>query len=364
MKHVLIAFGTRPEIIKLAPVIRTLREEAKITVLHTGQHRDLAEPLFSLFDIKPDVKLDIMQPGQDLFDLTASILPKIKRVLEKITPDYVMVQGDTTTSYLTALASFYLKIPVLHVEAGLRSHDPYYPFPEEMNRKQITHLARFHFAPTELNKSNLLREGIDESQISITGNTVIDALNIIRNTEQYPVNIPEILKAVNSSQKLIVLTAHRRENHGKPLLDIFEAIKSLLESHPDLVVIFPAHPNPKVQEAVQQANISEKRFIKTESLDYLPFLHVLERADLILSDSGGIQEEAAALGKRVLVLRNETERQELIDAGIGVLAGTNKSKIIEHTERILYAKKSTLISDLFGDGKAAQKIKKVLLNQL
>lgn len=364
MKHLLIAFGTRPEIIKLAPVIRALDGEFKVTVLHTGQHRELAEPLFSLFDIHPDVKLDIMQPGQDLFELTASLLPKLKRVLDKVNPDLVMVQGDTTTSYLTALAAFYRKIPVWHVEAGLRSHNPYYPFPEEMNRKQITHLAHFHLAPTELNKSNLLNEGIDEKYISVTGNTVNDALNFIRHSDNFALTIPEILDQIKPEQKVMVLTAHRRENHGEPLLQVFEAVHQLLDLYSDLVVIFPAHPNPKVQEAFQKAGFRNHRFIKIEPLDYLPFLHVLERADIILSDSGGIQEEAAALGKKVLVLRNETERQELIEAGIGELVGTDPEKIISRTRHILESDESVEVSTLFGDGNAAQKIKNVLKNQL
>lgn len=364
MKHLLIAFGTRPEIIKLAPVIRALDGEFKVTVLHTGQHRELAEPLFSLFNIKADVKLDIMQPGQDLFELTASLLPKLKRILEKVNPDAVMVQGDTTTSYLTALAAFYRKIPIWHVEAGLRSHNPYYPFPEEMNRKQITHLAHFHLAPTELNKSNLLNEGIDEEHISVTGNTVIDALNFIQQSDNYAVAAPAVLDQIKPGQKVMVLTAHRRENHGKPLVQVFETVHHLLDLYPDLVVIFPAHPNPKVQEAFHEADITHQRFLKIEPLDYLPFLHVLERADIILSDSGGIQEEAAALGKRVLVLRNETERQELIEAGIGELVGTDPEKIINRSKYILDTDAAVEITSLFGDGNAAQKIKAALRNQL
>ncbi|MEX0845929.1 MAG: UDP-N-acetylglucosamine 2-epimerase (non-hydrolyzing) [Balneolaceae bacterium] len=364
MKKILIAFGTRPEVIKLAPVILGLREEFTLTILHTGQHKELVDPMLSLFGIEPDVNLEIMQPGQDLFDLTQKLLPKIKQVLKQESPDYVMVQGDTTTSYLTALAAYYQQIPVLHVEAGLRSHNPYNPFPEEMNRKQISHLSFFHFAPTELNKRNLLDEGISDQQISVTGNTVIDALQLIRDSADYADSKPSILSNVESAQKLIVLTAHRRENHGQPLLDVFNAINEILNDHPEVSVIFPAHPNPEVKKAVQKSGIKNSRFLQTEPFDYLSFLHILDRADIILSDSGGIQEEAASLGKHVLVLRNETERQELIDCGLGELVGTDTSKIIDRVEALLVKKIQANKSSIFGDGNAAINIKNVLKNQL
>ncbi len=364
MKNILVAFGTRPEVIKLSPVILALRGEFKMTVLHTGQHRELVEPMLALFEIKPDIKLNIMQPGQDLFDLTQKLLPKIKDILENTMPDYVMVQGDTTTSYLTALAAFYLKIPVLHVEAGLRSHNLYYPFPEEMNRKQITHLSKFHFAPTEMNKRNLLDEGIPDESVVVTGNTVIDALQYIQNSQNYSDSAPNILSKVRSGQKLAVLTAHRRENHGMPLQQIFSAATELLSRHKNLVFIFPSHPNPKVQEALLESEMSHKRFLQTDSLDYLSFLHVLDRADLILTDSGGIQEEAAALGKPILVLRDETERQELIEAGLGELVGTQPSKIIDRAEALLKMDRQKRSSTIFGNGKASIKIRSFIKDQL
>lgn len=364
MKKILIAFGTRPEVIKLAPVILKLRDHLDVTVLHTGQHKELVDPMLSLFDIQPDINLNIMKPNQDLFELTQSLLPKLKKVIEDTGPDFVMVQGDTTTSYLTALSSFYQKIPVLHVEAGLRSHNPYYPFPEEMNRRQITHLAHFHFAPTDLNKKNLLREGITEEAISVTGNTVIDALNRITESEAFSNSVPDILSEINVSQKLMVLTAHRRENHGEPLVNVFKAVKQLLSSNDDLAVIFPAHPNPNVLAAVEQVEIKDDRFKLTSPLDYLSFLHVLRRADLLLTDSGGIQEEASALGKPVLVLRNETERQELIESGLGKLVGTNKETIIKEANALLDSEGRSDASSVFGKGNAAVIIKEVIENQL
>lgn len=365
MKKILVTFGTRPEVIKLAPVIKKLEQDFELRLLHTGQHLDLVTPMLNIFDLVPDIELKVMSPGQDLSGLTQSLLPSLAEVLKRESPDYVMVQGDTTTSYLTALAAYYHQIPVLHVEAGLRSHDPYFPFPEEMNRKQISHLAHLHFAPTINNKNNLLREGIDEDHIFVTGNTVIDALNFIQNSSSFTNAAPALLKEIDPEEKLIVLTAHRRENHGKPLQDILEAIKLLLSEHEDLKVIFPVHPNPEVTKAIGQVSITHARFIQTEPLDYLAFQHVLRRADLVLSDSGGIQEESSALGKYVLVLREQTERQELIEEGMGELTGHNTSLIVEAANfrlRDLQTKISE--TSLFGNGKAAEKIHAALIGQL
>lgn len=364
MKRILIAFGTRPEVIKLAPVIKELKPHFEIRVLHSGQHMELVEPLLSLFNIETDYDLKIMKAGQDLFELTQNLLPKLKDTLELARPDYVMVQGDTTTSYLTALAAFYLKVPVIHVEAGLRSHNPYYPFPEEVNRKQISQLADFHFAPTSRNKKHLLDEGVSKDKVWVTGNTVIDALNQIKASEAFEQVKPEVLSGIGLKTKLVVLTAHRRENHGQPLIEVFKAVNDILSRHPECVVLFPAHPNPAVKEAVEQAGIKNERFIQGEPLSYLLFLKVLERADLILTDSGGIQEEAAALGKPILVLRNETERQELIDRGLGTLVGTDRDLIVEQAELLLTTSKPSKTSSVFGNGTAAQKIKEILQDQL
>lgn len=364
MKKILITFGTRPEVIKLAPVIKELKPHFEVEVLHTGQHMDLVDPLLNLFNIKPDHELKIMKAGQDLFELTQNLLPGIKSVLEKSSPDLVMVQGDTTTSFLTALAAFYKQIPVAHVEAGLRSHKPYYPFPEEMNRKQISQLADLHFAPTSLNKQNLLNEGVPGDKISVTGNTVIDALNYIKSSEAFEKTMPDVLTRIGLKDKLIVLTAHRRENHGEPLKSIFEAVREILTDYPDSLIMYPAHPNPAVQLAIQEAGIDHERFVQTESMDYLPFLKILERADLILTDSGGIQEEASALGKPILVLRNETERQELIDQGLGKLVGSDRSLIVKESIDILENPPSPDVSNIFGDGSASQLIRKALQDQL
>ncbi len=364
MKKVLVAFGTRPEAIKLAPVVKALQKTAQPTVLHSGQHRELVTPILSLFNIRPDIYLDVMQPGQDLFSLTQVLLPKLKSALTDANPDFVIVQGDTSTAYLTALAAFYLQIPVLHVEAGLRSHNPYNPFPEEMNRKQITHLAHHHFAPTLRNKGNLLKEGIPEDKITISGNTVVDALQAITKSQTFEESAPDILSKITEKDQLVVLTAHRRENHGTPLERIFTAVKLILDQNERVKVVFPAHPNPNVLRAIESAEITGNRFIQTEPIDYLSFLHILHRADLILSDSGGIQEEASAIGKPVLVLRNETERQELIELGLGELVGSDTQKIVSKAAHILKNNVQINPSSIFGDGTAAQKIADVIANQL
>lgn len=364
MKKLLIAFGTRPEIIKLAPVILELRDDYKLILLHTGQHREIAEPMLSLFGITPDIDLGIMRKNQDLFSLTSDLLPKLSNVLDEYQPDHVMVQGDTSTSFLTALAAFYKRIPVSHVEAGLRSHDRYSPFPEEMNRRQISQIAQLHFAPTEVNKHNLLNEGISEEQIYVTGNTVIDALNLIIDSDEFAKSSPAILSEIKKDEKLILLTTHRRENHGAPLIQIFNAVEKLLANKTDLKVIFPIHPNPNIKAALDKSELNNSRLIQTPPMDYLPFLHVLNRTDLILTDSGGIQEEATVLGKPVLVLRNETERQELIEAGLGELVGTDISRIVSRSNALLESGIKHNSVNIFGDGTSAEKIHKILKDQL
>lgn len=362
MKKVLVAFGTRPEIIKLAPVISALKGKTDVTVLHTGQHIDLAEPMLSLFDIEPEVNLGIMKEGQNLFGLTSALTAKLGEYLSNHRPDYVIVQGDTTTAYLTALSAFYVKIPVLHVEAGLRSYNHYYPFPEEINRRLITQIAHFHFAPTHQNKQNLMREGVAESNIVVTGNTVIDAMQMMLQAPQYLSQKPEILQHLKAEQKLILLTAHRRENHGKALVEILEAVREIVDTHPNVTVIFPAHPNPEVQKAIQATDIKHPRFLVTPPFTYLHFMHLLNRSDIILTDSGGIQEEASALGKSILVLRNETERQELIDLGLGILAGTSKPEIIKQCTKLLNHEVKPEAHSVFGDGKAAERIRDFILS--
>ncbi|MEX0609092.1 MAG: UDP-N-acetylglucosamine 2-epimerase (non-hydrolyzing) [Balneolaceae bacterium] len=361
MKKILVSFGTRPEIIKLAPVIKSLSKSGfDVRVIHTGQHRELIEPMLTLFDIRPDINFNIMKPGQDLFDLTETLTAKFKEVLTAEQPDYVMVQGDTTSAFVAALSAFYLKIQVLHIEAGLRSQNHYYPFPEEGNRTLISHLATFHFAPTSLNKENLLKEGLPDERIFITGNTVIDALKLIRQSEQFSASKPDILSQITPDRKLIVLTAHRRENHGKPFSNILKAVGELLKNHENIEVIFPAHPSPAVQQAIENSGIQNPRFHITKPFDYLSFLHILLRADLILTDSGGIQEEASSLGKPVVVLRNETERQELISSGLGKLAGTDPQKILKTANHYLQSNAELKPEAIFGDGNAAEKISAIL----
>lgn len=364
MKKILITFGTRPEVIKLAPVIRALEDHCQLSLLFSGQHEDLVDPLLTLFELSPDHRFNVMKTGQDLFELTSTLFPLLKSTIAKVHPDYVMVQGDTATAYLTALAAFYLQVPVLHVEAGLRSHDPNYPFPEEMYRKQISDLAGFHFAPTALNKDNLILEGISEYNIAVTGNTVIDTLHYIQEHKDYKRSAPSLLKEFDPDDEIAVLTVHRRENLGTPLSDILKALKQLLANRRNLKILFPVHPNPRIRDVVDKAAIKDPRFICTEPLPYISFLHMLQRANLLLTDSGGIQEEATALGKAVLVLREETERQELIQAGYGKLVGSDPSKILIEAKRYLDSGISLTPNSLFGDGTASLKIAEIILHQL
>ncbi|MTI88006.1 MAG: UDP-N-acetylglucosamine 2-epimerase (non-hydrolyzing) [Balneolaceae bacterium] len=365
-KKILISFGTRPEVIKLAPVIKELKQSShEIRILHTGQHSELVKPMLDIFELSPDLDMRVMKEGQDLFDLTEALTPKLKKYLKAENPDYIIVQGDTTSSYLTAISAYYLQIPVLHVEAGLRSHQPYDPFPEEMNRKLISQIATAHFAPTPLNRDNLLNEGINSHSIYVTGNTVIDALNLIRSSDAFNDSPLSILSHISEEQDLLLLTTHRRENHGAPMERIFESIRELLTQHDHLEVIFPMHPNPKIEQALSKVKIDHSRFHLLSPLGYLPFLKLIERADIILTDSGGIQEEASALGKPVLVLRNETERQELIDSGLGILTGTDTQKIIAEANTILKGSADQPPpSSVFGEGNAARKIRDIIENQL
>lgn len=364
MKKIVIAFGTRPEVIKLAPVIQKVKElEIELKILHTGQHSDLADSMLKVFNIEPDANLNVMKENQNLFELSASILPKAGAYFEEEKPDFVMVQGDTTTAYLCALAAYYHKIPVMHVEAGLRSHNHYFPFPEEANRKLISQIAAFHFAPTLSNQENLLRSGISEENIHITGNTIIDALNHIQKHDSFLQMKPDILSEIPDKTQLIVMTTHRRENHGEPFQHILAAAKELISKHENRYLIFPAHPNPQIQNALKQYEFPA-RFTVTAPFDYLSFLHIIKKADLLLTDSGGIQEEATALGKPVVVLRNETERNELIESGLGKLVGSDKSLIIKESEAFLENPDELNPSQIFGDGNAAARIAKVIEKQL
>jgi len=365
VKKILTIFGTRPEAIKLAPVIKELERRNDVFVSKvcvTAQHREMLDPFLQLFGINPDWDLNIMQPNQSLFDVTAKALVKLKEVLEKEKPDLVLVQGDTTTTFTAALAAYYLKIKVGHVEAGLRTLDKYNPFPEELNRRLVGHIADLHFAPTKRAKENLLSEGIPESSIFVTGNTVVDALFMIlarTTSEDY---LPKALS--QPDRKLILVTAHRRESFGEGIANICLALKEIVKRVPDVEIVYPVHLNPNVREPVYRMLGGVERVHLIEPLDYIPFVHLMKASYLILTDSGGIQEEAPSLGKPVLVLRNTTERPEAVEAGAAKLVGTDPQRIVVETLRLLqdpseYSKMAN-VPNPFGDGRAALRIADIL----
>lgn len=348
----------------MAPVILALKKEvwADVRVLATAQHRHMLDQVLSIFGIEPDIDLDIMRPNQALTTLTARLLLDLDDVLQAERPDVVLVQGDTTTVMSAALACFYHRIPVGHVEAGLRTGDLLNPFPEEMNRVVTGRLARWHFAPTRSARDNLLREGIPDERIHVTGNTVIDALLSV--VEQHPqVGLP-----LDPAKRLILVTAHRRENFGEPFREICRAIRALADANEDIQILYPVHPNPNVQHVVHDMLSGHPRIILCPPLDYLPFVGAMRQAYLILSDSGGVQEEAPALGKPVLVLRRETERPEAVDEGVVKLVGPDYPRIVSETQRLLddadaYREMAKGVSP-YGDGHAAERIVSVLDNAL
>lgn len=359
-RKIICVVGTRPEAIKMSPVILALKDCPGIEcrVLATAQHRHMLDQVLEVFGIKPDIDLDIMRPNQALTTLTARLLLDLDEVLLIEKPDVVLAQGDTTSVMTIALACFYHRIPFGHVEAGLRTWDMSNPFPEEMNRVMAGRLARWHFAPTESSRQNLLREGVQDSEITVTGNTVIDALHSAGQTE------PELGIELDETKRLILVTAHRRENFGEPLKEICKAVLTLVERNEDVQVLFPVHPNPNVQAVVYEILGGHSHVILCEPLSYLPFVAAMRRAYLILSDSGGVQEEAPALGKPVLVLRSETERPEAVQAGAVKLVGSDFHTIVEEAQLLLsdqsaYQKMAQGISP-YGDGLAAARIVKVL----
>lgn len=361
MKKVIIVFGTRPEAIKMCPLVKELksRKNLETIVCVTGQHRQMLDQVLQAFDIKPDYDLSIMKDKQTLFDVTQNILGKMKEVLEEVKPDIVLVHGDTSTTFVTSLAAFYLQIPVGHVEAGLRTYDIYSPFPEEFNRQATGIVAKYHFAPTKVSKQNLLNEGKKENQIYITGNTAIDALKTtVRNNYSHPV-----LDWIGES-KLIMLTAHRRENLGEPLKNMFRAIKRIVDEHEDIKVIYPIHMNPVVRSIANEILGNNERIKIIEPLDVLDFHNFLNKSYLILTDSGGIQEEAPSLGKPVLVMRDTTERPEGVKAGTLKLVGTDENVIYESFKMLLTNKdeyeKMSNASNPYGDGFASKKIVDIL----
>ncbi|MGM9615434.1 MAG: non-hydrolyzing UDP-N-acetylglucosamine 2-epimerase [Oscillospiraceae bacterium] len=361
MTKILLVFGTRPEAVKMCPLVRELRARPSLQTLVcvTGQHRQMLDQVLDVFQVTPDYDLSVMKPGQTLFDVTTDILNALRPVLEKERPDVVLVQGDTSTTFAAALACFYLRIPVGHVEAGLRTHDMSAPYPEEFNRQAVSLISRYHFAPTEQARQNLLAEGKRPETIHVTGNTAIDAL---RTTVRPDYTHPELDWAAGS--RLILITAHRRENLGEPMRRMFRAIRRVIDEHPDVKAVYPVHMNPAVRETAEAVLGGHERIHMLEPLDVLDFHNFLARSHLILTDSGGIQEEAPALGKPVLVMRDTTERPEGVEAGTLKLVGTDEETVYESFRRLLddpaqYAEMSRADSP-YGDGYASRRIADIL----
>lgn len=378
MKKIMLVFGTRPEAIKMAPLVKEFQkypEDFETVVCVTGQHREMLDQVLHIFDIRPDYDLNIMKQGQDLYDVTARVLTGMRDVLKEVSPDIVLVHGDTTTSTAAALSAFYQQIPVGHVEAGLRTYNIYSPWPEEMNRQITGRIATYHFAPTQLSKSNLLKENVSEDKITVTGNTVIDALywvvDKIKSDKKLAAELEAILKDAGydvnrlaDGRKLVLITGHRRENFGDGFINMCTAIKDLTQKYPDVDFVYPMHLNPNVRKPIHEvfgedlSNLGNMFFI--EPLEYLSFVYLMEKSDIVLTDSGGIQEEAPGLGKPVLVMRDTTERPEALDAGTVKLVGTDYGKIVNSVSELLddedaYEKMSKAVNP-YGDGKACGRI--------
>ena len=380
MKKIMLVFGTRPEAIKMAPLVKTFQadsENFETLVCVTGQHRQMLDQVLNLFDITPDYDLNIMKSGQDLYDVTARVLTGMRDVFEKVVPDIVLVHGDTTTSAAAALAAFYMQIPVGHVEAGLRTHNIYSPFPEEINRQITGRIATYNFAPTPLSKKNLLQENVAENSIFVTGNTVIDALQwVTGKLESSKIMQSELAGVIHDAgydvnrlvndKKMVLITGHRRENFGDGFISICSAIRNLNEKYPDVDFVYPMHLNPNVRKAVVQVfgDNSPANMFFIEPLNYLPFIFLMEKCNLVLTDSGGIQEEAPGLGKPVLVMRDTTERPEALEAGTVKLVGTDFDKIVSEVSRLLddqqYYNTMSKAINPYGDGMACQRIFDVL----
>ncbi len=388
MKKILLVFGTRPEAIKMAPLIKELDKHPnsfETIVCVTAQYREMLDQVLTLFDITPDYDLDLMQNGQDLYDITSRVLLGLRDILKEVNPDVVLVHGDTTTSTASSLAAFYQKIAVGHIEAGLRTNDVYSPWPEEMNRQITGRIAKYNFSPTKLSKENLLKENIREDRIVITGNTVIDSIHLVLNQIEKNRNIETTISSLliklgisqikldswtTSKRKLVLITGHRRENFGEGFTNICLAIKTLAENYPDVDFLYPMHLNPNVRKPILEVfnTSSLDNVVFIEPLEYLPFVYLMSKCYLILTDSGGIQEEAPGIGKPVLVMRNTTERPEGLEAGTVKLVGTNKDTIVKEVSKLidsndLYTKMSEA-SNPYGDGLASERIVKYLLNNL
>lgn len=382
MKKIMLVFGTRPEAIKMAPLVKEFQKYPDVfdtIVCVTGQHRQMLDQVLEIFDIKPDYDLNIMKQGQDLYDVTARVLTGMRDVLAEAHPDVVLVHGDTTTSTAAALAAFYMQIPVGHVEAGLRTHNIYSPWPEEMNRQITGRIATYDFAPTPLSRGNLLAEGVDDSKINVTGNTVIDALywviDKIRNDHNLQVDLAgELVKAgydtsrLDNGRKLVLITGHRRENFGDGFISMCRAIKALTEKYPHVDFVYPMHLNPNVRRPIHEVfgenldNLGNMHFI--EPLEYLSFVFLMEKSTIVLTDSGGIQEEAPGLGKPVLVMRDTTERPEALEAGTVKLVGTDYDRIIDEVSRLIddpdYYDAMSKAVNPYGDGLACSRIVETL----
>ena len=381
MRTILLVFGTRPEAIKMAPLVKKLQRHSndfKTVVCVTGQHREMLDQVLQIFDIKPDYDLNIMKQGQDLYDVTARVLVGLRDVLRDVKPDVVLVHGDTTTSMAAALAAFYQQIPVGHVEAGLRTHNIYSPWPEEINRQLTGRIATYHFAPTPLSRENLLHEGVDENHIYVTGNTVIDALywvvDRIKNDDELDRTLNnELLQngydvtRLSQGKKMVLITGHRRENFGDGFTQICRAIKTLVETYPDVDFVYPMHLNPNVRKPIHEAFNGKQyeNMFFIEPLEYLSFVYLMEKSAIILTDSGGIQEEAPGLGKPVLVMRDTTERPEALEAGTVKLVGTDYDKIVKEVSLLIedsrYYQTMSEAVNPYGDGLACGRIAGLLM---
>lgn len=362
-------FGTRPEAIKMCPLVLEMGkypDYIEPIVAVTAQHREMLDQVLELFNIKPDYDLNIMASGQTLYDITTRALTGLKEVIEEAKPDMVLVHGDTTTTFAGALAAFYAQVPVGHVEAGLRTGNKYSPYPEEMNRKLTGSIADMHFAPTSTSKANLLKENVNPETILVTGNTVIDALQTTVKAD-YGFADAEFNKIFARGNRLILMTTHRRENLGEPMRNVYKALRKVLETHADVEAIFPVHKNPKVREIVQEELGGLDRVHLIEPMDYEPFANLMGKVDIVLTDSGGIQEEAPALGKPVLVLRDTTERPEAVDAGTVKLIGTAYEDVLRETNLLLddpaHYKKMAEAANPYGDGKACERIIRAILQK-
>lgn len=378
MKKILIVFGTRPEAIKMAPLVKEFQKfpdlfETKVCV--TAQHREMLDQVLELFDIIPDFDLNIMKPGQDLYDITANVLLRMKEVLNTFTPDLLFVHGDTTTTFAAAIAAFYRQVRIAHIEAGLRTGNIYSPWPEEANRQLTTQITAFHFAPTVTSRNNLLRENVDSSRIVVTGNTVIDALFLaldkIKTTpalEQQIISKISALYPYTPERKLILVTGHRRENHGQGFINICNALKTLAERNPDIDIVYPVHLNPNVQKPVKEILSGIANVYLIEPLQYETFLYLMHQSYFIITDSGGVQEEAPSLGKPVLVMRDTTERPEAVEAGTVKLVGTDTATIIAEAQKLLDSDEDyqamSKAHNPYGDGTACPQIIQFLSKEL